>query len=62
MAKPNRTPAQARIAKSQAIRRDRRERAQREPVAKSTASRSEQDLLAACVAAGGFDQNDAYAS
>lgn len=62
MAKPNRTPAQARIARSQAIRRDRRERAQREPVAKSTASRSQQDLLAACVAAGGFDQNDAYAS
>jgi hypothetical protein len=62
MAQTQRTAAQARIARSQAIRRDRQERAARTTTAAPRKSGGDMpaDLLAACVAAAGFDQNAGY--
>lgn len=59
MSKPNRTPAQARIARSIAIRKERGQRSAM--VGTATAPAQDQGmpaaLLADCVAAGGYDQN-----
>jgi hypothetical protein len=61
MSKPNRTPAQARIARSIAIRKERTQRSAMVGGALRTETTPDQGmpaaLLADCVAAGGFDQN-----
>lgn len=60
MSKPNRTPVQARIARSAAIRRDRRHRTEGLGGKAASAPAKPGGMLAACIAAGGFDQNAAY--
>lgn len=62
MAQTQRTATQARIARSQAIRRDRKARAARQ-TATTTPNTNDgmpAELLAACVAAAGFDQNAGF--
>ena len=63
MAQTNRTPAQTRIARFAAIRRTRTATIGRTSTTRQVATRvaanddMDADVLAACVAASGFDQN-----